>query len=70
MITITKTKAAWKAYWGAMPLPEGAEAVGIVKTSNNGTGALIHLASGQYVQGNAGGFRSLPQREVAEALTQ
>lgn len=66
MLTIKKS-GNWKLYWGVMPLPAGAEAIGIV--TNNGTGALIRLASGNYVQGNAGSIKSLPQREVKEAMS-
>ena len=66
MLTITKS-GNWKLYWGVMPLPQGAEALGLVK-HDTGTGALIRLANGKYVQGNAGGIRNLPQREVDEAL--
>ena len=51
-----------------MPLPEGAEALGLVKRENLETGALIRLASGNYVQGNAGGLRTLLQSEVEQAL--
>lgn len=67
MITVTKA-GNWKLYWGAMPLPEGAEALGLVKRGVGDTGALIHLKSGNYVQGNAGSIRTLPQREIEEAL--
>lgn len=66
MLTITKT-GNWKLYWGVMPLPKGAEALGLVKRET-GTGALIRLANGNYVQGNAGGIRTLPQRDVEDAL--
>ena len=51
-----------------MPLPVGAEALGIV-SRETGTGALIRLTDGSYVQGNAGGIKSLPQTETAEALS-
>lgn len=57
----------WRIYWGAMPLPNGAEALGTV-TRDTGTGALIKLESGAYVQGNAGSIRILPQNEVEQAL--
>lgn len=67
MITIKKT-ANWKIYWGVMPLPAGAEAIGTVTRDIGETGALIRLANGSYVQGNAGGIRNLPQAEVAVAL--
>ena len=53
MLTIKKS-GNWKLYWGVMPLPAGAEAIGVV--TDNGTGALIRLANGNYVQGNAGGI--------------
>jgi hypothetical protein len=66
MLTIKKSNN-WKLYWGVMPLPAGAEALGIV-TRETGTGALIRLANGNYVQGNAGGIRNLPKREVEQAL--
>jgi hypothetical protein len=65
MLTVKKN-GNWKHYWGAMPLPAGAEALGIV-TRETGTGALIRLASGVYVQGNAGGVRGLPQNDVERA---
>ena len=65
MITVSINKQ-WQLYWGAMPLPAGAEALGTVKR-DTGTGALIRLANGNYVQGNAGGIRNLPQREVEQA---
>lgn len=67
MLAVTKT-GNWKLYWGTMPLPAGAEALGLVKR-DTGTGALIRLSNGNYVQGNAGGIRTLPQREVDEALS-
>jgi hypothetical protein len=67
MLTIKKN-GNWKLYWGVMPLPEGAEALGLVKRENLETGALIHLANGNYVQGNAGGIRTLPQSEIEQAL--
>lgn len=67
MLTITKN-GNWQLYWGVIPLPTGAEALGLVKR-DTGTGALIRLANGNYVQGNAGGIRTLPQRDIEEALT-
>lgn len=66
MLTISKS-GNWKIYWGVMLLPEGAEALGIVNR-DTGTGALIRLANGNYVQGNAGGIRTLPQKDVEAAL--
>lgn len=67
MLTVTKS-GNWKLYWGVMSLPAGAEALGLVKR-DTGTGALIRLANGNYVQGNAGGIRTLPQRDIEDALT-
>ena len=49
-----------KLYWGAMPLPQGAELVGTVTRETGETGALIKMARGNMVQGNAGAIRSLP----------
>lgn len=67
MLTVTKT-GNWKLYWGGMPLPEGAEALGLVRRDIGDTGALLKLASGYYVQGNAGSIRALPQSEIVAAL--
>ena len=58
----------WKIYWGIAPLPGGAVALGTVTRNETETGALIRLANGNYVQGNALGIRTLPQGEVADAL--
>ncbi len=62
-----KTKAK-NYYWGTGALPTGAEILGTVTRDEGGTGALIRLASGIYVQGNAQGFRTLDQRAVKDAL--
>jgi len=67
MLTIRKN-GNWKLYWGVMPLPPGAEAQGTVTRGTGEVGALIRLENGNYVQGNAGGIRNLPQRDVDEAL--
>lgn len=67
MLTVSKN-GNWKAYWGLMPLPAGAEALGTVKRETEETGALIRLAIGNYVQGNAGAVRTLNGREVEEAI--
>lgn len=67
MITFKKS-SNWKLYWGVMPLPMGAEALGLIKRESLETGALIRLANGNYVQGNAGAIRTLPQSEVEQAL--
>lgn len=66
MLTVSKN-GNWQLYWGVMPLPDGAQALGTV-SRESGTGALLKLASGAYVQGNAGGIRTLPQNEVDAAL--
>ena len=62
-----KTGGNWRSWWGNMPLPKGAEAVGTVQTEN-GQGALIRLESGQYVQGNAGAISNLPQNEIIKKI--
>lgn len=67
MLTVSKN-GNWQLYWGVMPLPDGATALGVV-SRDSGTGALIRLKNGNYVQGNAGVFRTLPQRETKEALS-
>lgn len=68
MLTISRN-GHWQLYWGAMPLPKGAEALGTVTREADGsTGALIRLSNGRTVQGNAGSIRTLPQRDVDEAL--
>ena len=53
-----------KLYWGEMPLPEGAELLGTVTGETGETGALIRMARGNLVQGNAGAVRSLPNMEA------
>lgn len=67
MLTISRN-GNWKLYWGVMPLPAGAEALGTVTRYDGSTGALIRLQIGTTVQGNAGSIRTLPQRDVDEAL--
>lgn len=69
MLKITKSSSKWKIYWGYSPLPTGAEALGTVQRDNLETGALIRLASGAYVQGNARAIRTLDQGEVQAALS-
>ncbi len=63
-----RTTAPWARYWGPGPLPNGATAHGTVTRGEDDTGALIRMATGVYVQGNAGAIRSLPQSEVAASL--
>ncbi len=67
MLKVSKS-GNWKAYWGVMPLPAGAAALGTVTRETGETGALIRLASGNYVQGNAGSIRTLDQRAAEQAL--
>jgi hypothetical protein len=51
------------------PLPPGFEALGTVRRGIGDEGALCRIqATGIYVQLNAGALRTLPQREVREAL--
>jgi len=54
----------WSLYWPGMPVPQGAVVVGTVRRAPGDTGALFLLPTGQYVQGNAGCIRTLPQREI------
>jgi hypothetical protein len=58
----------WQFYWGRQPLPEGAEALGLINRDNRPTGVLLRLADGKYAQGNAGEVLSLPQRAVEKGL--
>lgn len=67
MLKVTKS-GKWKLYWGYTPLPAGAEVFGTVQRETLETGALIRLSTGVYVQGNGGAIRTLPQREVVEAV--
>jgi hypothetical protein len=67
MITYSKN-GKWKLYWGDMPIPAGSEALGTVTRDGYDTGALIRLASGQYVQGNAGSMRPLDPSAVDAAI--
>lgn len=50
-------------YWGAGPLPRGAEIVGEYQHGTR-RGALIRLANGIHVQGNAGTIRAVNTRAV------
>jgi hypothetical protein len=68
MITRMQIRSnGWRHYWGEMPLPDGAEGIGVVSTES-GIGALIRLRNGVYVQGNAGGLRMLHQQVVRKCL--
>ena len=60
----TNDKKLGKMYWGAMPLPQGAELLGTVTRDTGEAGALIKMARGNTVQGNAGAIRSLPNLET------
>ena len=66
-ITIN-TSGNWRNWWGPAPLPQGATAHGTVTRDGYDHGALIEMATGLYVQGNACVIRSLPQRDVHLAL--
>jgi len=55
-----KYRSMAKGYWGAMPLPEGAEIVGGFSDKRR-AGALIKLLSGVLVCGNAGSISTIPQ---------
>ena len=60
---IIDTDGKWKIYWGAMPLPQGAEPIGTIDGS-----ALILLQTGIYVKGNAGSISNLDQTAVKKTL--
>lgn len=60
-MTVSRDPAGkWKLYWGSMPLPAGATSEGTV-TVDHSTGALVRLANGNEVMGNAGAIRSIPR---------
>lgn len=67
MLKVTKS-GNWRLYWGYTPLPNGAKAYGTVQRESLEAGALIRLATGVYVQGNARAIRTLDQSEVAAAI--
>jgi hypothetical protein len=63
-----RTSKAWRPYWGPGPLPQGAEALGVVTVDEYKTGALIRMRTGIYRVGNAGALSSLPQRDIEVRL--
>jgi hypothetical protein len=63
----TARQQARNLYWGAMPLPVGAQCLGLRRDLGD-MGAVLLLASGAYVQGNAGAIRVLDEYEVPRAL--
>ncbi|MDP2949033.1 MAG: hypothetical protein Q8P22_05805 [Chloroflexota bacterium] len=56
----TNPQGPWRFWWGASPLPDGAEPLGTVTRDGHDTGALLRLRSGQLVQGNVRSLRTLP----------
>ena len=48
---------AGRLYWGAMPLPQGAELIGAVTRDNGEAGAAIAI-KGAIWQGNAGALKA------------
>jgi len=66
-MNIKNDKRTGLFYWGAMPLPDGADMIGTIERDGN-AGALIRLRTGWYVQGNAGSMRSLDQRQVQAVM--
>lgn len=58
----------WKIYWGNMPLPQGAEPIGVITLDIGDRGALILLANGVYVNGGYGAIRNLDQNKVKKEL--
>lgn len=64
----TNDTEAGRSLWGFMPLPSGAEIIGtITRPGETWGGALIRMASGQLVQGNAGAVRTLNAADVPGA---
>lgn len=59
--------ANWRLY--ATHVPAGSAPLGIVRRPDGQTGALARLASGVYVQFNAGAVPSLDQAAVAAAMS-
>lgn len=53
-----------KFYWGAAPLPQGATLLGGYSDDHR-AGALIELANGRCVCGNAGSISNIPQPKGA-----
>ncbi len=56
----------WRLY--SRRIPAHSRAIGTVTRDGCDTGALVLMATGLYVQANAGVIRSLPQALVAAAL--
>jgi len=54
-------------YWGSAPLPAGAECLGEYNGGPGRRGALIRLANGVLVQGNAGVIRTIPSESRRQA---
>lgn len=52
-----------RAYWGTEPLPKGAEMIGGYSDKKR-AGALIKLANGRLVCGNAGAISNIPQKQL------
>lgn len=46
-----------RLYWGAMPLPQGAELIGLVGRTSGELGAAINI-NGHIWQGNAGALKA------------
>lgn len=60
-LTDAQFLAMARAYWGAEPLPQGAEIIGGYSDKRR-AGALIKLANGRLVCGNAGAISNVPQK--------
>jgi hypothetical protein len=56
----------WRIYTNTVP--EGCEVVGVVWRDFYDRGALVRTSAGLYAQLNDGVLRTLPQREVVEAI--
>lgn len=66
---ISKLRSMSKAlFWGEHPLPERAEAKGVIETDNGKTGLLLLLSDGLYAAGSAGKLIRLNQDKVRRKL--
>lgn len=65
------TFGEWRRYWGAGPLPDDFDPLGIVWKGDGVSieaGALFQSQDGRFWVGNNGALKGLPTRETARAL--
>ncbi len=69
MALVVTRSPSWEHFWGELPLPEGAIAIGIVGIVDEGKeGALLQFDTGAYALGLAGSIIVLDTQEVEKAL--